>query len=77
LDNESKYRGEFGQQLTLVALGDLYANILDHGYAGNPFPKEDDVHKLLTYADISMEDFCGIGGRVVEEINKAKVFLQI
>lgn len=73
----SKHSDQISQQLALVALGDLYANILDHGYAGNPFPSEDDIHTLLTFADISMEDFCGIGGRVVEEIDKAKVFLQI
>ena len=68
---------ELGQQVGLVALGDLYANILDHGYAGNLFPKEDDVHKLLEFTNISMEDFCSIGGRVAEEIDRAKVFLQI
>lgn len=68
---------ELGQQLALVALGDLYANIHDHGYAGNPFPKEEDVHRLLEFSAISMEEFCGIGDRVVEEIDKAKVFLQI
>jgi len=77
VDTLSKHPSKLSQQLALVALGDLYANIFDHGYAGNPFPEEDDVHKLLTHADISMEDFCGIGGRVVEEIDKAKVFLQI
>lgn len=64
-------------QLALVALGNIYANILDHGYAGNPFPGEEDVQKLLDIAEISMEEFCGIGDRVVEEIDKAKVFLQI
>lgn len=77
VDNLAQHSDEISQQLALVALGDLYANILDHGYAGNPFPNEDDVHRLLAYTDISMEDFCGIGDRVVEEIDKAKVFLQI
>ncbi len=62
---------------SMEAHAQTVANILDHGYAGNPFPDEDDIHTLLTFADISMEDFCGIGGRVVEEIDKAKVFLQI
>jgi len=73
----SKHSDQISQQLALVALGNLYANVLDHGYAGNPFPNEDDIHTLLTFTNISMEDFCGIGGRVVEEIDKAKVFLQI
>ncbi|MFT5697505.1 MAG: HD-like signal output (HDOD) protein [Desulforhopalus sp.] len=77
LDKLASHPETLGQQVALVALGDLYANILDHGYAGNPFPEESDIHKLLTFVDISMEDYCGIGGRVVEEIDKAKVFLQI
>lgn len=68
---------ELGQTLSLVALGDLYANIMDHGYAGNPFPKEEDLQLLLEYTGISMADFSGIGERVIEEIDKAKVFLQI
>ncbi|TKB06935.1 HDOD domain-containing protein [Desulforhopalus sp. IMCC35007] len=68
---------ELQQQLGLVALGNLYANILDHGYAGNPFPDEDDVHTLLGITGLTMEEFCGIGNRVVEEIDKAKIFLQI
>lgn len=77
IDNISKQSEEIRIQLALVALGNIYANILDHGYAGNPFPAEEDVHKLLAIAEISIEDFCGIGERVVEEIDKAKVFLQI
>lgn len=75
--NLASYPKEVSLQLALVALGDLYANILDHGYAGNPFPNEEDVYSLLKFTDICIEDFCGIGGRVVEEIDKAKVFLQI
>ena len=77
IDNISEHPEELAQQVALVALGDLYANILDHGYAGNPFPNEDDVYRLLEFTDITMEEFCGIGDRVVEEIEKARVFLQI
>jgi len=69
--------GGHGQQLALVALGNIYANILDHGYAGNPFPLEEEVGRLLDLAGLSQEQFCGIGGRVVEEIQKAEIFLKI
>lgn len=69
--------GDQGQLIALVALGNIYANILDHGYAGNPFPSDKDLVFLLEYAGLSWEDFCGIGGRVIEEIDKAKIFLQI
>jgi putative nucleotidyltransferase with HDIG domain len=64
-------------QLSFVALGNIYANILDHGYAGNPFPKEGEIGQLLKCAGLSWDDFCGIGDRVVEEIQKAEIFLKI
>lgn len=69
--------GEFGEKIGLVALGNMYTNILDHGYAGNPFPKEQEVDRLLKGVGLSWQDFCGIGGRVVEEIRKAEIFLEI
>lgn len=75
--NIESLQGDQGQLVALVALGNIYANILDHGYAGNPFPAEKDLEYLLDYTGLSWEDFCGIGGRVNDEIDKAKIFLQI
>lgn len=72
-----KFEGNMGQQVALVALGSIYTNILDHGYAGNPFPKEEDIGQLLEFTGLSWDQFGGIGERVVEEIDKAKIFLQI
>ncbi len=69
--------GELGQQVALVALGNIYSNIVDHGYAGNPFPAEEEVDRLLTTVDLSQDQFCGIGDRVVEEVKKAEIFLKI
>lgn len=72
--------GEEGQLVALVALvalGNIYANILDHGYAGDPFPVGEEVAALLDITELTWEQFCGISGRVVEEIDKAKIFLQI
>ncbi|MGW8193569.1 MAG: HDOD domain-containing protein [Desulforhopalus sp.] len=66
-----------GQVVALVALGDMYANIVDQGYAGNPFPREEEIGPLLQDTALSWKDFCGIGDRVNEEIAKAKIFLQI
>jgi putative nucleotidyltransferase with HDIG domain len=66
-----------GQQVAFVALGNIYANILDHGYAGNPFPREEEIGRLLRSVELSWDDFCGIGSRVVEEIQKAEIFLKI
>ncbi len=65
------------QQVAFVALGSIYANILDHGYAGNPFPREEEIGRLLDCVELSWDDFCGIGNRVVEEIQKAEIFLKI
>ena len=68
---------EHGQQVGLVALGNVYTNILDHGYAGNPFPREQEIDRLLDGVGLSWQQFGGIGDRVVEEIHKAEIFLQI
>ena len=69
--------GELGQQVALVALGNMYSNIVDHGYAGNPFPAEEEVGRLLAVVDLSWKQFGGIGDRVIEEIKKAEIFLKI
>ena len=71
------FKEEGGQQVALVALGNLYTNILDHGFAGNPFPPEVEASRLLELLDLDWEEFCGIGDRVVEEIHKAEIFLKI
>ena len=70
-------KGGSGQQVTLVALGNIYTNILDHGYAGDPFPKVDELDSLLRSVGLGWDEYCGIGGRVVEEIQKAEVFLNL
>ncbi len=69
--------GTLGGLVSLVALGNLYSNIVDHGYAGNPYPAEEEVGRLLSVVGLSWEQFCGIGDRVVEEIKKAEIFLKI
>ncbi len=71
------FKEEGGQQVALVALGNLYTNILDHGFAGNPFPPEEEAGRLLQLLDLDWDEFCGIGDRVVEEIHKAEIFLKI
>lgn len=69
--------GESGQQVALVALGNIYTNILDHGYAGDPFPDVGDVDVILQAVGLTWEEYGGIGDRVIEEIQKAEIFLKI
>ncbi len=69
--------GDLGQQVALIALGNIYANIMDHGYAGDPFPAEDDLEALLHFVDLDWQDIRLISGRVNEEIHKAETFLEI
>ncbi len=69
--------GDLGQQVALIALGNMYSNIVDHGYAGDPFPAEEEVGRLVAAVGLSWPEFCGIGDRVVEEIKKAEIFLKI
>lgn len=72
-----KMQGTIGQKVALVALGNIYTNIFDHGYAGNPFPKEEDVETLRQVVNLTPDEFCGIGDRVIEEIHKAEIFLKL
>jgi len=72
-----KLQGDNYQKVVLVALGNMYTNIFDHGYAGDPFPREEDVEGFREAANISPDEFCGIGERVIEEIHKAEVFLNL
>lgn len=65
------------EKVALIALGNIYTNIGDYGYAGNPFPAEGDIDRLLAEAGIDWEQFGRIGENVEVEIEKAKIFLEI
>ena len=55
----------------------MYINILDIGYAGDPFPDVTDMEDLLDIAELSWQDYGAIGEDVEKEIEKAQIFLQI
>lgn len=69
--------GGMAERVAYVALGNAYTNILDIGYAGDSFPREEEVMALLALLDLSQEEFGSIGESVREEIKKAEMFLQI
>jgi len=69
--------GDYQQHVALVALGNIYSNIADYGYAGDPFPNEDEVDYLLDMVHLDHDVFTEIGGRVMVEIEKNKLFLLV
>lgn len=63
-------------RVAYVALANMYSNIHDHGYAGDPFPDETEAGKLLEIAGLNWEMFSDIAVDLQKEIEKAQVFLQ-
>lgn len=64
-------------QIAYVELGNIYTNIFDFGFAGDPFPQEERIGGLLDRVGLSLGDFGAIGQTVEGEIHKAQIFLQL
>jgi HD-like signal output (HDOD) protein len=64
-------------RVAIVALANLYVNIHDIGYAGDPFPEYRNVEKLLELTGLDWPDFAAISSKVEEEIQKAQIFLRV
>ncbi len=73
----AEHRGSAEVQIAFVALGNIYSNIFDLGYAGDPFPLETELESNLDIVGLSLDEFGAIGGSVQEEIRKAQIFLQM
>ncbi len=65
------------RQIAFVSLANIYINIFDIGYAGNPFPVEEDIEGFLGITGLSWEEYAGVREGVEAEIEKAQIFLQI
>ncbi len=65
------------RQIAFVSLANIYINIFDIGYAGNPFPVEEDIEGFLNITGLSWEEYAGVREGVEAEIEKAQIFLQI
>jgi HD-like signal output (HDOD) protein len=63
--------------LTMVALANIYANLFEIGSSGDPFPDKTLAMKLLTQLGMNAETVAGLRPKVLEEIERAKIFLQI
>lgn len=59
-----------------VGLANMYANILDLGYAGDPFPADTDVDRMMELTGVTWDMFQEVATSVEEEIEKAQAFLQ-
>jgi putative nucleotidyltransferase with HDIG domain len=65
------------RQVAFISLANMYINILDIGYAGDPFPEVGNIEDLLDITGLSRQDYSAIGEDVETEIEKAQIFLQI
>jgi len=68
---------ESSQLVTIVALGDMYSNVFQLGSAGGSVPEESMINNLLEEIGVSWEKISGLYETIAEEIEKAKVFLEI
>ncbi len=68
---------DFRTQVAFVSLANIYINIFDIGYAGDPFPVEGEVQDFLDLTGLTWGDYSGIREGVEKEIEKAQIFLQI
>jgi len=64
-------------RVAIVSLANMYINIHDIGYAGDPFPRYENAEELLELTGLDWSDLAAISGTVEGEIEKAQIFLQV
>jgi len=64
-------------RVAIVSLANMYINIHDIGYAGDPFPQYENAEELLELTGLNWSDLAAISGTVEGEIEKAQIFLQV
>lgn len=68
---------ECSQLVTIVALGNIYSNIIEVGSSGDSVPEEPMVNQLLEKVGVSWDKLSGLYEKIVDKIESAQVFLQI
>ena len=63
--------------VAIVALANVYANIFDFGTAGDPYQNYDQLTKLLNLVGFKWGDLSFLLETVEDEIEKARVFLDV
>lgn len=61
----------------IIALANTYTNLFDIGSAGDPYPEESKIQDLLDQVGVSWNEISGLSETVVDEIETAKIFLQV
>lgn len=69
--------GDMDKRIAFITLADMYTNIMKYGSAGNEFPDLTKRDELLAQVGLYWEDIEGMGDDINDEIQKAKVFLQV
>jgi HD-like signal output (HDOD) protein len=64
-------------RIAIVSLANLYINIHDIGYAGDPFPDDSNTEALLEAAGLEGSQLAFISSAIEDEIYKAQIFLQV
>jgi HD-like signal output (HDOD) protein len=72
-----KVRAESFQVVAITSLANEYANMAEIGSAGDTFSEEPKLTYLLDRVGISWSTLSDISESILEEIEKAKIFLQI
>lgn len=76
--HEPELTAEENRELvSIVALANAYANIYDFGSAGDPYQEYSRIENILEMLDIKWKDLAFLNETVQEEIEKARVFLQV
>jgi len=64
-------------KVALVALADLFVNIHEIGSAGNDFPREEEMTRLLAALSMEQRQLGALTDQLLAEIHRAEVFLEL
>ena len=64
-------------KVALVALADIFINIHEIGSAGNAFPAEEDLRRLLDTLSMDIGSLRPLHERLLAEVHRAEIFLEL
>ena len=75
--HEPERAGDENRQLVgIVAIANTYANIFHIGFSGDAFSEDQEIFDLMEQLQIDKETLFDLRQTVIEEIEKAKIFLK-